>query len=103
AAASVAVVLFGGLAACRGSEGEQSTEEGMKIDFGVTEDPCPEAVNPDNGCIYLGTLSDLTVGPFSPLAPAIVEAQKAFWKRVNENGGIGGYDIDVTTYVRDNK
>ena len=26
----------------------------------------------------------------------ITEAQKAFWQRVNEDGGIGGYDIDVT-------
>ena len=103
AAVSAAVVLLGGLAACRGSEGEGTTEEGIKTDFGVTEEPCPDAVNPDNGCIYLGILSDLTVGPFSPLAPAIVEAQKAFWKRVNEQGGIGGYDVDVSTYIRDNK
>jgi len=103
AAVSAAVVLLGGLAACRGSEGEGTTEEGIKTDFGVTEEPCPDAVNPDNGCIYLGILSDLTVGPFSPLAPAIVEAQKAFWKRVNEQGGIAGYDVDVSTYIRDNK
>ena len=33
----------------------------------------------------------------------ITEAQKAFWNRVNEDGGIGGYDIDVTKYVKDNK
>ncbi len=33
----------------------------------------------------------------------ITDAQKAFWRRVNEQGGIGGYEIDVTTYVRDNK
>jgi ABC-type branched-subunit amino acid transport system substrate-binding protein len=102
-AASAALVLVGGLAACRGSEGPTTDEEGIKTDAGVTSEPCPDAVNPDNGCIYLGTISDLTVGPFSPLAPAIVAAQAAFWKRVNENGGIGGYDIDVTTYVRDNK
>jgi ABC-type branched-subunit amino acid transport system substrate-binding protein len=69
---------------------------------GVTEDACPEAVNADNGCIYLGTISDLTQGPFAPLGVPITEAQKAFWNRVNEDGGIGGYDIDVTTYVRDN-
>jgi len=28
---------------------------------------------------------------------------QAFWRRVNQQGGIGGYDIDATTYVRDNK
>jgi ABC-type branched-subunit amino acid transport system substrate-binding protein len=33
----------------------------------------------------------------------ITNSQKAFWKRVNEAGGIGGYEIDVTTYVKDNK
>ena len=33
----------------------------------------------------------------------ITDAQKAFWRRVNEQGGIGGYEIDVTTYVKDNK
>ena len=69
---------------------------------GVTEEACPEAVNEDNGCIYLGTISDLTQGPFAPLGVAITDAQKAFWQRVNEDGGIGGYDIDVTKYVKDN-
>ncbi len=69
---------------------------------GVTEEACPDAVNADNGCIYLGTISDLTQGPFAPLGVAIVDSQKAFWQRVNENGGIGGYDIDVTKYVKDN-
>jgi len=33
----------------------------------------------------------------------ITDAQKAFWKRVNTQGGIGGYDVDAETYVRDNK
>jgi ABC-type branched-subunit amino acid transport system substrate-binding protein len=69
---------------------------------GVSDDACPEAVNEDNGCIYLGTISDLTQGPFAPLGVAIVEAQEAFWQRVNEDGGIGGYDIDVTSEVKDN-
>ncbi len=72
-------------------------------DVGVTDEPCPEAVNSDNGCIYLGTISDLTEGPFAALAVPITDAQKAFWNRVNEDGGIGGYDIDVTTQVKDNK
>src|SRR5690606_13266259 len=29
--------------------------------------------------------------------------QKAFWNRVNKNGGIGDYEVNVTTYIRDNK
>ncbi len=74
---------------------------------GVTEEPCPEGapetVNADNGCIYLGVISDLTAGPFSAAGPAIVDAQIAFWTRVNENGGIGGaYDVNISQNVRDN-
>jgi ABC-type branched-subunit amino acid transport system substrate-binding protein len=84
---------------------EESPADGGEVafDVGVTEEPCPQAVNADNGCIYLGTISDLTEGPFAPLAVPITQAQEAFWRRVNEQGGIGGFDIDVTTYVRDNK
>ncbi|MDV6011459.1 ABC transporter substrate-binding protein [Haloechinothrix sp. LS1_15] len=74
-----------------------------EIDVGVTEDPCPNTPNEDNGCIYLGTISDLSEGPFAALAQPITEAQEAFWARVNEDGGIGGYDIDVTSFVRDNQ
>jgi ABC-type branched-subunit amino acid transport system substrate-binding protein len=106
AAASLAglAVLAAG---CRGG-GEDPADGGdggggVATDVGVTGEPCPEAVNEDNGCIYLGTLSDLTVGPFAPLGPSITEGQAAFWQRVNEEGGIGGYDVDVTSYVRDNQ
>ncbi|WP_067490704.1 ABC transporter substrate-binding protein [Actinomadura hibisca] len=69
---------------------------------GVTDEPCPNAVNKDNGCIYLGTISDLSSGPFKTLGVPITRAQRAFWDRVNRQGGIGGHDVDVTTYVRDN-
>jgi ABC-type branched-subunit amino acid transport system substrate-binding protein len=69
----------------------------------VTSEPCPQAVDTSKGCIYLGTISDLTEGPFKALAVPITESQKAFWKRVNQQGGIGGYEIDVTKYVKDNK
>ncbi len=43
------------------------------------------------------------MGPFAPAGPVIVAGQEAFWQRVNEDGGIGGYDVDVTEYVRDNQ
>ena len=86
-------------AGCRGGD----TESGAIDAPGVSDEPCPDAVNEDNGCIYLGTISDLTQGPFAPLGVPITEAQKAFWNRVNEDGGIGGYDINVTEYVRDNQ
>ncbi len=90
------VVLAAG---CRGDDGDG---DGAVDAPGVTDDACPEAVNEDNGCIYLGQISDLTAGPFAPLGVPITDAQKAFWQAVNEDGGIGGYDIDVSEYVRDN-
>ncbi len=76
--------------------------QGASTDVGVTKEACPKAVNKSHGCIYLGAISDLTTGPFKALAVPITDAQKAFWKRVNEKGGIGNYDIDVETYIRDN-
>jgi ABC-type branched-subunit amino acid transport system substrate-binding protein len=79
-----------------------ASRDQVRFDVGVTKQPCPERVNPQNGCIYLGTISDLS-GPFSVLGVPSVEAQRAFWKRVNNQGGIGGFDVNVTRYVRDNK
>lgn len=96
-----------------GDEGDDTEEPaddggedaGGEVTFaeGVTEEPCPEAVNPDNGCIYIGLISDLTQGPFAPLGGPITDAQVAFWNRVNEQGGIGGaFDVDAESYIRDN-
>lgn len=84
---------------------DTSTEAGgdIQIGDGVTEEPCPEAVDPENGCIYLGVLSDLTEGPFAALAVPIVDAQRAYWAQVNEAGGISGYEVDIDTYTRDTK
>ena len=89
-------------AGCRGDDGDGGGGEGGVDAPGVTGDACPEAVNEDNGCIYLGQISDLTAGPFAPLGVPITDSQKAFWQRVNEEGGIGGYDIDASEFVRDN-
>ena len=58
-AAVAALVLTG----CRGG-GDEDSASGP----GITEEACPDAVNEDNGCIYLGAISDLTKGPFAPLA-----------------------------------
>jgi ABC-type branched-subunit amino acid transport system substrate-binding protein len=91
-----------GLTGCRGAD-TNTDSGGIKTDIGVTTQPCPEAIDAKKGCIYLGIISDLTVGPFKALAVPITDAQKAFWKRVNTAGGIGGYEIDVTKYIRDNK
>lgn len=102
--ASVAGVLLltVALGACRGGD-EDTGAGGVTTDVGVTEEACPEAVNAEKGCIYLGIISDLTEGPFRALAVPITDAQKAFWKRVNQAGGIGDYEVDVTKYIRDNK
>lgn len=112
------------LAACGGDDGEEPADEAAEdtteedaaedgdgamevaTDVGVTEEPCPDGVNPDNGCIYLGTLTDLT-GPFAGFGIPLAEAQQAFWTRVNEMGGITAdgvdqaYDVDVSTYHED--
>ncbi|MER7459566.1 ABC transporter substrate-binding protein [Micromonospora sp. NPDC126480] len=96
------LLLAAGLTACRGGDTE-TDDSGLKTDVGVTSEPCPEAVDKEKGCIYLGIISDLTEGPFRALAVPITDAQKAFWKRVNAGGGIGDYEVDVSRYVRDNK
>jgi len=82
-------------------DGEAAGE--VTVGDGITAEPCPDAVNEDNGCIYLGILSDLTEGPFAALAVPIVDGQRAYWQKVNEDGGIAGYDVDIDTYTRDTK
>lgn len=96
------------LAACSGSEPGPSTSSPSPspsptaaTGVGVTEEPCPDAVDPSKGCIYLGVASDLSDGPFRVYGPTVTAGQEAFWRRVNENGGIGGYEIDIATYTRD--
>ncbi|MCP2321171.1 ABC-type branched-chain amino acid transport system, substrate-binding protein [Nocardia amikacinitolerans] len=68
---------------------------------GVTSAPCPNAIDRDKGCIYLGVLSDLGGGPFAMLGRAMQDGQTAFWTEVNKAGGIGGYEVDISTYARD--
>lgn len=67
---------------------------------GVTDDPCPNAVDKDKGCIYLATITDLT-GVFKGVGEPFTAGQKAFWDEVNKAGGIGDYEVDVTKYVKD--
>lgn len=67
---------------------------------GVTDDACPNAIDKDKGCIYLGTVTDLT-GVFKGVGEPFTAGQKTFWDEVNKAGGIGDYEVDVTTYVKD--
>lgn len=69
---------------------------------GITSEPCPDAVDESKGCIYLGVISDLT-GPFAPVGVPLTAGGKAFWEKVNADGGIGDYEINVTEYVEDNQ
>ncbi|MBD8507075.1 ABC transporter substrate-binding protein [Hoyosella sp. G463] len=95
--AGPAITLLAATAACTAVDGsDDDTASGA----GITSEACPNAVNPDNGCIYLGVLSDLEGGPFAALGTPIHEGQLAFWQRVNEQGGIAGHDIDLSTYTR---
>ena len=101
------------LSACGGSSDDggtstatsdpTDTSQGIVTGTGVTSEPCPGSSNPDNGCIYLGVISDLTEGPFVPLALEVVRGQEGFWKTVNDNGGVAGFDVNISQNTRDNK
>jgi ABC-type branched-subunit amino acid transport system substrate-binding protein len=85
----------GALTACGDADSRVTVDNGA----GVTRTPCPTAVDRAKGCVYLGTIADLGTAQTA----AAVEAQKRFWDRVNRAGGIGGYEVDTTRYVRDNR
>jgi ABC-type branched-subunit amino acid transport system substrate-binding protein len=70
-------------------------EPSVAFDVGVTEEPC-EGGNPDNGCIYLGVISDLSDGPFAALAIPAVAGVQEFWNTVNAAGGVAGFDVAIT-------
>ncbi len=59
----------------------------------------PSAIETDgvtvtDDTIYLGLLTDLT-GPFSGNVLDIVDAQIAFWRDLNEEGGIAGRRVEL--------
>ncbi|MBO2446348.1 ABC transporter substrate-binding protein [Actinomadura barringtoniae] len=97
-AIALALLLGLPLASCS-AQSEVAVKEGTP---GITEKACPNAVNKNHGCIYLGFVTDQSSANFKALATIATEAQRAFWHRVNLQGGIGGYDIDATSYVLDN-
>ncbi|GAA2413243.1 hypothetical protein GCM10010191_23710 [Actinomadura vinacea] len=98
--AGAALLAAVAAAGCGGTQDDAVPAAGVP---GITERPCPKAVNKDHGCIYLGIISDLSSSQFKGLGVPMVASQRAFWDRVNRQGGIGGYDIDAHTYVRDNR
>ncbi|MFH1331124.1 MAG: ABC transporter substrate-binding protein [Actinomycetota bacterium] len=69
----------------------------IAFDTGVTLEPCPDSTNPENGCIYLGNISDFS-GPFGLFGQPLAAGHLDFWARVNAEGGIGpdgGQKFDV--------
>lgn len=67
-----------------GSEGGDNTDPtAVETDFGVTDD-----------VIKIGINGDLS-GPFSSLVVDIVLAQETYWDWVNDNGGIGGRQVEL--------
>jgi ABC-type branched-subunit amino acid transport system substrate-binding protein len=74
-----------------------TTAAGLDVDFdvGVTAEPCPGSPNPENGCIYLGVITDLT-GPFALFGNPLIWAQQDFWAAENAAGGLMGFDVAIT-------
>ncbi|MDF1595676.1 MAG: ABC transporter substrate-binding protein [Acidimicrobiia bacterium] len=53
-----------------------------------------DGITATDDTIYVGVLADLT-GPFSGTVVDVVDAQLAFWSRLNDEGGIGGRQVEV--------
>lgn len=90
------------LAGCGRDDGGDGGDGGGAAGPGVTSEPCPDAVDEEKGCIYLGVITDLT-GPFKAVGVPLTDGAEAFWAKVNEEGGIGDYEVDVVTHVKDNQ
>lgn len=64
-------------------------------------DVATDGITVTDDIIYLGMLTDLT-GPFSGNVLDIVDAQVAFWRMLNDEGGIAGRKVELliadTTY-----
>ena len=80
-----------------------TTATSVKTDFGVTEEPCPEAIgeyptqaDQSKGCIYLGLLSDYT-GPFGAAGLPVEVGIRSYWAWKNATGCLGDYCVAVRT------
>lgn len=82
---------------------------GLLSGHGVTAGACPDPTNPDNGCIHLGALVDLS-GPFAAFGEAALAGAQAFWHHVNEQGGLthtahdgirAAFDVSLDQHVAD--
>ena len=57
-------------------------------------DVTTDGVTVTDDTIFIGLLTDLT-GPFSGQVVDVVDAQIAFWDRLNQEGGIAGRSIEL--------
>lgn len=80
-------------------EGESAAVDPAAV--GVTAEPCPDAIDEERGCIHLGSLVDRGEDRASAASDQQLEAQRDFWQRVNEGGGVGGHEIHLDDHVRD--
>lgn len=97
AAVATALTVTLAVAGCGRDDGDSKSSGGAP---GVTKEACPNAVDKDKGCIYLGTVTDLTA-IFKGVGEPFTAGQKEFWDEVNKAGGIGDYEVNVTEYVKD--
>ena len=70
-------------------------------DAGVSDEACPDALDDELGCIHLGSLVDRSGDPSSTYSDELLEGQRGFWARVNDDGGVGGHEIQLDDHVRD--
>ncbi|MDJ0791159.1 MAG: ABC transporter substrate-binding protein [Acidimicrobiia bacterium] len=64
-----------------GSDGDAGLEAGVGVDV-------------DSKTITLGVLADLS-GSFASLAADVVDAQRVYWERINDEGGIAGWTVEL--------
>ena len=76
-----------------GDDAAEEDDEAMEEEAGD-----PAELTTDSGvtatAIRIGINADLS-GPFASLVAEIVESQTVYWEWVNENGGIGGRDVEL--------
>ncbi len=72
-----------------------STTAGLVVNTTVAPSPVKtDGVTVTDDTIYLGLLADLT-GYFSGTVIDVLDAQVAFWSKVNEDGGIAGRQVEL--------
>jgi ABC-type branched-subunit amino acid transport system substrate-binding protein len=103
AAAAVTVALV--LAACTSSDGNTpnttttentttTTTAGLVVNTTAPPPVKTDGVTVTDDTIYIGLLADVT-GPFSGTVIDVLDAQVAFWAKVNEDGGIAGRKVEL--------